>query len=105
MNDLRLFVFCASSGRSRTLDASVFPKLGADALEYIVSSTDWPTPPDFHIAFLPSELINEFYESNTEDRVKLLAKQDSYTRAAPDLTGLKPASLGKWERFLPRGAK
>lgn len=104
MSDLRLFVFCASSGRVETF-ASVFPKLGADALEYIVSCTDWPTPPDLHIAFLPFELINEFYESNTEDRVKLLAKQDSYTRAAPDRAGRKPASLGKWERFLPRGAK
>ena len=112
MSDLRLFVFCASSGQVETF-ASVYPKLGADALEYIVTNTAWHgagrpgrrLQPDLHIAHLPFELINEFYESNTEDRVKLLAKQDSYTRAAPDRPGRKPASLGKWARFLPRGAK
>jgi len=90
MSDLRLFVFCKTCGQVNTFPSPDSARIGVLALRFITNHIQHVDTPkctgsaDLHIAHLPFDRINDFYDAGAEGRVELLAKQDSYTQAGAE---------------------
>ena len=90
MSDMRLFVFCKTCEEVNTFPSPDVARIGVLALRSITNHIQHVDTPkctgaaDLHIAHLPFDRINDFYDEDAEGRVALLAKQESYTQAGAE---------------------
>jgi len=90
MSDSRLFVFCKTCGQVNTFPSPNTDRIGALALRFVINHIKRVDTPkcsgaaDLHIAHLPFDRINDFYDADEDGRIELLAKQDSYTKAGEE---------------------